>query len=691
MSTPNRLSHQNSLYLQQHAGNPVDWYPWGPEALAKAKQENKLILLSIGYSACHWCHVMAGESFSDAETAALMNQHFINIKVDKEERPDLDKIYQLAYQLMNGQGGGWPLTVFLAPDDHIPIFVGTYFPPVASYGRISFKELLNRIIELYNEKSAEIQASKTNLVNVLREITEIASVPTPIKFTEEPFLAVQKRLEQEFDEQNGGFGIEPKFPHPDYLERLLRFYAMDSSASKEAISALNKVIFTLTKMANSGLYDHVGGGFFRYSVDKAWEIPHFEKMLYDNAQLLSIYSEAYAIRPNVLFAQVISETAEWLLREMQSPQGAFYATLDADSAHVEGKYYYWDYDEVKIILTAEEFNVVRLCYGLGNIANFKGHWHLQQLFSTTEAAEHLNIPEAQVAEMIALAKQKLFAIRQQKEYPARNEKIITSWNALAIKGLCQAGLYLQRPQYIAAAEKALEFIRNQVWHDNQLYANVQNKQRGNIAFVDDYAFLLESILVLLQAHWQTATLDFACQLADNLLKYYQDEIHGGFYFSAAISEKLIVRPKYYMDEAIPSGNAIAAFALNRLGLLLGEKKYLQAVEDLLKNAWSDIEKYSLAHCNLLNALEDYLDLPTIVIIRGDGEQAQQWFHAVTQNFHPQRMVFVIPTQAKSLPQALQDKAAEKNGVIAYVCKGQQCLPPVKGMSQLLDEVNGLMG
>lgn len=687
MSKQNRLSKESSLYLQQHADNPVDWYPWGEEALTKAQQENKVILLSIGYSACHWCHVMARESFSDLETAALMNSHFINIKVDKEERPDLDKLYQLAYQLMNGQGGGWPLTVFLAPYDHIPIFIGTYFPPVESYGRISFKELLTRIATVYDEKPVEIQVSKNNLLQTLRELTEIATVPKTIKFTDEPFLIAQKRLDQEFDAQNGGFGIEPKFPHPDYLERLLRFYALDSN---EAISSLNKVIFTLTKIANSGLYDHIGGGFFRYSVDKAWEIPHFEKMLYDNAQLLSIYSEAYAIHPNELFARVITETADWLLREMQSPQGGFYATLDADSAHVEGKYYYWDYEEIKLILTADEFNIVRLCYGLGNIANFKSHWHLQQIYSVTEAAEHLGIPEKQLAEELASAKQKLFTVRQQKEYPARNEKIITAWNALAIKGLCQAGLYLQRPQYIAAAEKTLEYLRKLTWHNNQLYANVQNQQRGNVAFVDDYAFLLESILFLLQARWQTETLDFACQLADNLLYLYQDEIHGGFYFSAATSEKLIVRPKYYMDEAIPAGNAIAAIALNRLGLLLGNTKYLQAVENLLKNAWADIEKYPLAHCNLLNALEEYTDLFTIVIIRGDGETAQQWFHAVTQSFHPQRMVFVIPTQEKQLPQALQDKVAEPNQVVAYVCKGQECLPPVKNLPQLLDAVNGLI-
>lgn len=588
----NRLGQEASLYLRQHADNPVDWYPWGAEALNKAKQENKPILLSIGYSACHWCHVMAHDAFSDPKVAKIMNEYFINIKVDREERPDLDKIYQLTHQILTGRGGGWPLNVFLSPDNQMPFFAGTYFPPEPRYGMPSFKELLLKLAEIFRANPVAIAEQSTQLTAALQQYmtTQVASNE---KLNTQPLAVARAELLAHFDPINGGFGDAPKFPHPTNLERLWRDYLRSKEQGKEGQDALTAAKTSLTKMAQGGIYDQLGGGFFRYSVDARWEIPHFEKMLYDNAQLLALYAEVNLTLKDTLFNQIIRETAEWALREMRSPEGGFYATLDADSEHVEGKFYYWDRNYIKNLLSAEEYQAVEAYFGLEQAANFEGHWHLHVIQNSD--GPHLQS-----------ARKKLWHAREQRIRPGRDEKILTAWNALMIKGLAMAGQALKRQDFIEIAEQTVDFIHSKLWINNRLYVYYQNGSAHLMAYLDDYAFLLDALLVLYKLRQRKEDLQFAIALADILLNYFMDEKEGGFFFTASDHEALILRPKPLMDEAVPAGNGVAARALARLGHLLSEERYLKASEKTLNMAWPAITAYPSAHNSLLNALEEYL-------------------------------------------------------------------------------------
>jgi uncharacterized protein len=616
----NHLADQPSLYLRQHADNPVDWYPWGEEAFAKARAENKPILLSIGYSACHWCHVMARESFVDIATAELMNALFINIKVDREERPDLDKIYQLSHQLLTGRGGGWPLTVFLTPDDHLPFFAGTYFPSVARYGMPSFKQVLQELAGIYRNNPSAVRQQNAQFAEMLKQLTK-ARIAANEVLDDKPISAARAELQDQFDSVNGGFGGAPKFPNPTNLEFLLKDNLLLSSLAvmpakagiqksflKELDSRvrgnddllsnyknnnLKIVETTLTKMAFGGIYDHIGGGFFRYSVDAQWEIPHFEKMLYDNAQLLSCYAQAYLIEDKNLYKKIIIETVNWLQREMQSIEGGFYSTLDADSEHVEGKFYYWDKAEIQNLLTVEEYQAVSNYFNLNQAANFEEHWHLH-------VVQNNNDP------LVQSAREKLLQVRNKRIRPGRDEKILTAWNALLIKGLVLAGFALDKTEWITAAQKIVDFIRANLWINKRLFACYQHNKAYLPAYLDDHAFLLEALLTLLQVRFRAQDLQWAIELAEILLTYFYDDKNGGFFFTATDHEQLIQRPKPLQDEAIPAGNSIAAYALLRLGRLLDEPRYLQAAEKTLRAAWLMITAYPSAHCSLLNALQEYL-------------------------------------------------------------------------------------
>jgi uncharacterized protein len=674
----NHLAEETSPYLLQHADNPVEWYPWGETALARAKQENKPILLSIGYSACHWCHVMAHESFEDPATAAVMNELFINIKVDREERPDLDKIYQVAQQMLTHGSGGWPLTMFLAPDKQQPFFGGTYFPKEARYGMPAFGDLLRRVAQYYREQGAEIAAQSVQLQAAFTSL-----VPQPAQaviIDESPLVAARSALERSFDADFGGFSRAPKFPHPNSIERCMRQWYRTSAEVSPDLRALYMGTLTLTRMAEGGLYDQLGGGFARYSVDGAWMIPHFEKMLYDNALLLCEYSRAHLATGEALFARVANETADWALRDMHSPEGGFYSSLDADSQGHEGRFYVWTVSEVQALLTPQEYAAFSPRFGLDRTPNFEGEWHLHTFASLDSIAESLKESPEAVRAMLDAARSKLLIARNLRIWPARDEKILTAWNALMIKGLAIAARVLDRPDLAEAASAAVDFVRRHLWRGGRLLATYKDGRAHLPAYLDDYAFLADALLELLQTRWRSSDLDFARQLADVLLAQFQDAETGGFFFTAADHEKLIHRSKTFGDESIPAGNGVAASVLSRLGYLLGELPYLDAAERTLKAAWPGIQEYPQAHMSLVNALEDFLPSMQILVIRGAASGAGQWAKELGALYAPTRMIFAIPQDAE-LPLAMAAKSAGSE-TVAYLCTGMTCSAPLVNFEEI---------
>lgn len=671
----NYLAQENSLYLRQHADNPVDWHPWNEQALAKAKQANKPILLSIGYSACHWCHVMAQESFADVATAKVMNEHFINIKVDREERPDLDKVYQQAHYFLTQRAGGWPLTVFLDPISHIPFFAGTYFPVTSKYGLPAFKDLLLKIADHFRHNKTAIKEHSAQLQAALQHAIPIEE-NTPLS-TEILDKAYHELVEQS-DNVNGGFGGAPKFPHPTNLNYLLRYWFRTKQQN-----ALDIVNHTLTQMAYGGIYDQLGGGFYRYSVDASWEIPHFEKMLYDNAQLLVCYAKIHAIKKENLFLTIINETANWVLREMQSPEGGFYSTLDADSEHVEGKFYYWDKNEIRHLLTKEEYSAVEKYFGLDKTPNVEHrYWHLHVAQNSNFITEQLGHNKNTISNLLKSAKNKLLVARESRVRPGRDEKIITAWNALIIKGLALAGLHAKQENLVRAAFEGLDFIKSKLWLNKKLFAIYQNGKAQQPAYLDDYAFLLDTIVTLLQIKWRTEDVYFAIDIAETLLIHFDDKEQGGFFFTSDEHDVLIQRPKPFMDEAIPAGNGIAALALLHLGHLLGETRYLNAAEKTLQAASAPLMHYPSVHCSLLDALETQLYPPQIIILYGDLLTIKLWRQACQKDFNPHQLVFAIEKCKLPLPGILNQHKVLPDKTVAYVCQGTQCSPPIYELHEL---------
>jgi len=663
----NRLSHETSPYLLQHAHNPVDWYPWGAEALARAQAEDKPILLSIGYSACHWCHVMAHECFEDPAIARVMNEHFINIKVDREERPDLDRIYQTAHQLLAGRGGGWPLTVFLDPAQ-VPFFAGTYFPPAPRHGLPALPDLLLRIAEVYRDKRALLQEQNPSLLAALAQTNPAGELAG--RLDDGPIRQALAQLAASYDRTHHGFGAAPKFPHPGNLELLLR-----CGKGEEQAIALN----TLRAMARGGLNDQLGGGFFRYSVDERWDIPHFEKMLYDNGPLLGLYTDAWQVSGEAEFRRIAENTGDWALREMQHPDGGFYATLDADSAGEEGGFYIWDAAALRALLPAEEYAVAAPHYGLDGPANFEGRWHLRVQRPLADIAGALDISEQEAAERLAAARQRLYTARAARPAPGRDDKILAAWNGLMIKGLASAGRRLGRGDFIDAAQQAADFIRTHMLHDGRLAASWKDGQARHGAVLDDYAFLLDGLLELLQARWRDADLALAGTLAEALLHHFEDEAHGGFFYTADDHETLILRPKTLTDEAIPAGNGIAAQALGRLGHLTGTLEYLGAAEKAVRGAWNSIQEAPYAHASLLLALEDLLQPPTLAVLHGTTEQTQPWLERLSRDYRPHQYIVAQPPDAKGLPAP----PAAISLPLALLCQGRQCQPPLHRLDDLL--------
>jgi uncharacterized protein len=680
----NRLAAETSPYLLQHADNPVDWYPWGEQALQTARRENKPILLSIGYSACHWCHVMAHESFEDPATAALMNQLFVNIKVDREERPDLDKIYQVAQQLITHGSGGWPLTMFLTPQEQVPFFGGTYFPKQPRYGMPAFSDLLRRVAEYYREHGTEIAQQREQL-----RLAFDALAPEPAAdhatLDPSPLREARAALERSFDPQYGGFSQAPKFPHPGSIERCMRHWYGTSTATTPDLKALYMASLTLTRMAEGGIFDQLGGGFSRYSVDGQWMIPHFEKMLYDNAQLLGEYARASLATGEPLFTRIADETADWVLRDMRSAQGGFYSSLDADSEGHEGKFYVWTPAELQEQLTAQEYAAFSRRFGLDRGANFEGAWHLHTHESIDAIAAALGASAPSVTGLIDSARAKLLKVRELRVWPARDEKILTAWNALMIKGLAIAARVLRRPDLADAATAAVDFLHRSLWRDGRLLATYKDGRAHLPAYLDDYAFLADALLELLQTRWRSRDLQFAQQLTEVLLSQFEDPKAGGFFFTALDHEQLIHRSKTFSDDSLPSGNGVAASVLCRLGYLLGEIPYLDAGTRTLRAGWTMLQHYPQAHMSLLNALEDFLASTQILIIRGDSPQIEHWAAEMGALYAPTRMIFAIPRDAADLPPALEAKRAT-DSTVAYVCTGMTCSAPFTNLGEIAREL-----
>ena len=679
--TANALLGETSPYLLQHANNPVSWYPWSEAALDKARREDKPILLSIGYSACHWCHVMAHESFENSETAAIMNRHFINIKVDREERPDLDKIYQLAQQLLTQRSGGWPLTMILTPDDHVPFFGGTYFPPSSRYGLPGFNEILQRVAEFYQTERDAIRQQNRSLMEAIQQTQTTPASDDNTELNPKPLFDSTQALIQSADNHYGGFSSAPKFPQPANIERLLHQHALPEADQQ----ALQTGLFTLEKMALGGIYDHLAGGFCRYSVDDKWLIPHFEKMLYDNGPLLALYSDAWHISGKALFKKIAIETADWLMREMQSAQGGYYSSMDADSEGEEGKFYVWTPELVRTLLTAREYQLLAPHMGLDQPANFEGHWHLHISKSLPEIAEALSLDVNEAEQIINSARHKLYVQRKGRIWPNRDEKILTSWNGLAIKGMAIAAIRFDRDDYLASAERSLSFIYDKLWQDGRLLATYKDGKSHVNAYLDDYAFMLDAVLHLLAARWSSDWLDFAIQLAECLLEMFHDKENGGFFFTSHDHEQLIQRRKDFMDDAIPAGNGMAATALLALGHLINEPRYIEASEQCLTAAWHAVKRLPHAHNALLLALENVCFPAQQIILRGPQDSLNAWYRQCQQLIDIRTQVFAIPENTTGLPDILNQRPA-KGRTTAYICMGFQCHEPITDLQTLTDSL-----
>ena len=716
---PNQLAAETSPYLLQHAENPVDWQPWNEMSLALARERDMPILLSVGYSACHWCHVMAHESFEDEATARLMNELFVNIKVDREERPDIDKIYQTAHQLATRSAGGWPLTVFLTPEQ-LPILTGTYF------SRPVFQQVLTRVESFYRGNREQAHARGDALRTALNSIDVAGDAGAELDLT--PLEAARERLGQSFDAEYGGFGGAPKFPHPNHVATLLRTWRRtipprDKERGDEHQEhgrkrpergeerresrdgepqepggenqnpergderperddeALRMATFTLARMAQGGLYDHLAGGFFRYSVDRRWEIPHFEKMLYDNADLLAALADAHAATGDAFFATIAGETAEWVMSEMQDPGGGYYATLDADSEGEEGKFYLWTRLQVRRTLEKDEYAVFGRLFGLTEPPNFEGReWHLQVRNPDGELTRDLSTGESTL-DILDSARRKLLAVRARRVRPGRDEKVLTGWNGLMIRAMARAARLLARDDLADSATRAVDFLHARLWRDGRLLACHKDGRARFPAYLDDHAFLADGLIELLQVRWRSEDLALARELADAMLDRFADP-RGGFYFTADDHEALIHRPKPLADEATPSGNGVAARVLLCLGSLLGETRYLEAARRTLAAAWPMLQRFPEAHGALLHNLELALDEPETIIIRGRSmEDIQKWKNRVDAGFHPRRLSFGIPADETGLPGALAERSP-RGDIVAYVCQGTHCLAPVTRIQDL---------
>ena len=663
----NRLDEAISPYLREHASNPVAWQSWDEVALAAARESDRPILLSIGYSACHWCHVMARESFSDPAIAAVMNREFVNIKVDREERPDLDRVYQLAFQALNGRGGGWPLTVFLTPDDRIPFFAGTYFPPQRMQGMPAFVDVIEQIASVWRDQREALRRQNAELQRVFDGIG-----PEAGDLTRAAVDDAVPALERVFDADNGGLGGAPKFPHPGQLRLALEAGAGERSDAERGRTIAER---TLTGMSRGGLFDQLGGGFARYSVDERWQIPHFEKMLCDNGLLLGLYADAAIAHDRADFAATARATADWMLREMRSPDGAFCASLDADSEGEEGRFYTWSGEELAAALAdfdAGDADLVRRRFGFDREPNFEGRWHPVAAVDIATLAQQHGLDEAAVGERLERGRAALMAAREHRERPHRDDKVLTAWNAFAVEGLAIAGRRLGEPAYVDAALACVDFLREQLFEDGRLHAVYRHGTVRQPGFLDDHAALLCALHETLQARWRDADVALARDLADTLIERFADPERGGFFQTAHDHEALPYRPKPLADESTPAGNGLAALGVDRLGHLLAEPRYLEAARGALGTGMNDIQRDPLAHATLVRVLRDQFDPPEHILLRGDPARLDALAAHAAVSFRTGRFVFALPADAGTGLQALPEAPT----VVAQRCRGTTCDAPV---------------
>jgi hypothetical protein len=678
----NRLLGETSPYLRQHARNPVDWYAWGPEALERARRENKPIFLSIGYSACHWCHVMEHESFEDPETARLLNEHFVSIKVDREERPDLDQIYMSAVMALTGHGG-WPMTVFLTPDLK-PFFAGTYFPPEDHHGLPSFRRVLTSLTTAWRDKHGEVVESADQIAGHLRAAAQVE--PDGEAVAPELLRNAVNALRRSFDSVHGGFGRAPKFPHPLEIKLLLRAWKRFDDAE-----ALDMVRLTLDRMAMGGMYDHLGGGFHRYSTDPRWLVPHFEKMLYDNALLAVSYLEAFQATGEPFYREVVKETLAWVERDMTSPVGAFYSTLDADSEGVEGKFYVWSSSEVEQTLGPDLGEMFSYVYDITTEGNWEGHNILNRTKTWAQNAKLLSQPPEDLRGKLAEAKQKLLGVRSQRVSPGRDEKILTAWNGLMIAAFAQAGQVLD-PRYIQVAGRAGEFLWQRLrGRDGRLFRTCTVDQPAKLnGYLEDYSFVADAFVTLYEASFEPSWLERALELVRVMIDQFWDEQAGGFYFVARDHEPLIVRSKDPQDGATPSGNSMAATVLLRLARLTGRAEFEEKARGTLELFRGLMAQAPTAFGQMLAAC-DFLIGPVdefAVVATPNDPATDEALQLIRGGFRPNKVVaFANPAEKRSARTTdvialLAGKSGQPNQVTTYICRNFTCETPLVGVEEL---------
>jgi hypothetical protein len=673
----NSLIRETSPYLLQHAHNPVNWYGWHNEALQKAKDENKPILLSIGYSACHWCHVMEKESFENEAIAAVMNRHFVNIKVDREERPDLDQLYQNAVQFFIKRGGGWPLTMFLTPD-RIPFYGGTYFPPEDRYQIPGFARVLEAAARAYRENEEEIARNGSRLLEGLAKLTD--TEPVTGQLSPRVLDEAVTRLAAHYHATWGGFGSAPKFPNAGLLEIFFRhFYRTGDEDFR------NKALHTLRCMGKGGLYDQLGGGFHRYSVDEKWLVPHFEKMLYDNAQLVPLYLNAYQISKETFFREIAVETLDYVLREMTSPEGGFYSTQDADSDGIEGNFFVWDLQEVQDILGQDKSRIFCRYFDITLQGNFDGRNILNRPLALSRVAEEFGIPEIEAAGIIASAKRKLFEKRETRSHPFRDEKILTAWNALMISSLIRGFRVTGSTAYLRAAEKSLSFLVTRLYSDGNLFATFQQSAGKLKGYLDDYAFLIAALLDFWELRPTGENLDLPVRLTEQLLAEFWDKERGGFFFTGTEHEPLIQRPKSGHDHSVPSGNAVSARNLLRLYQVTGITRYLDFAESLFRNYYAPMFENPFAFGAFISSFDTYLNGNQIILIGRNRESLNDWSGQISRDYLPQSLLIAATSEeaGRSGIPLLQDKPLIGGSeVSAYFCRQFTCFPPVTSLPEL---------
>jgi uncharacterized protein YyaL (SSP411 family) len=669
----NNLIKETSPYLLQHAYNPVKWYAWGEEALKKAKDENKPIFLSVGYSACHWCHVMAHESFENEDIAKTMNENFVNIKVDREERPDIDDIYQKVCQLTTGSGG-WPLSVFLTPDQK-PFYIGTYFPPLDSYGRSGFGSILRQLAQAWKEKPHDVEAAAKNFMNVLQK-TESISPPSKLERTILDEAALN--LLSIGDPVNGGFGQAPKFPNAANLSFMLRYSKLSG------ITRFQEFVFkTLNKMANGGIYDQLGGGFHRYSTDSRWLVPHFEKMLYDNALLPIAYAEAYQITKDSRYLEVVNQTLLYVLREMSSSDGGFYSAQDADSEGEEGKFYVWKKNEIQEIL-GKDADVFCLYFDVTDGGNFEGHTILHNNINTSTVAFQFGKTEQEVNDIIKKCSKKLVEVRSKRVPPGRDEKILTSWNALMISAFVKGFRISGQTRFLQAAENCVKFIQEKLRKNGKLLRTYKDKQAKLKAYLDDYAYFTNALLDLFEANPDKKYLELAIYYAYYLLEHFWDENEKNFFFTADNHEQLIIRTKNIFDLSLPSGNSVAANAFLRLYHLTQNNRYFDVSVKIMESLSTMAAENPFGFGQLLITMYLYLQKPIEITLL--NEENREIYENLTKRFLPESILVTIPKEEylKDLRNYsfFAGKEYDKTRTKVFVCKNLTCSLPLYSLSKI---------